>query len=64
MNTMKICKFGKEKILLFIYIFHIYVQSCHFDRTSNNKFSVEFGIFVIVIFFNPCRVLKVGDNFE
>ena len=43
---------------------NIYVQSCHFDRMSNDKFSVEFGIFVIVIFFNRDRVLKFGDNFK
>ena len=34
--------------------------SCHFDRTSNDKFCVEFWMFVIVMFFNPSRVLKFG----
>ena len=34
--------------------------SCHFDRASNDKFSVEFLIFGIVIFFNHDRVLKFG----
>ena len=35
--------------------------SCHFDRASNDKFSLEFWIFGIVIFFNHDRVLKFGD---
>ena len=34
--------------------------SCHFDRASNDEFSVEFWIFVIVAFFNRSRVLKFG----
>jgi hypothetical protein len=34
--------------------------SCHFEGASNDKFSVEFWIFVIVIFFNLNRVLKFG----
>ena len=32
--------------------------SCHFDRASNDKFSVEVLIIVIVIFFNRSQVLK------
>ena len=32
--------------------------SCHFDRASNDKFSVEF--LIIVIFFNYSQVLKLG----
>ena len=32
--------------------------SCNFDRASNDKFSVEFWIFVIVIVANHDRVLK------
>ena len=34
--------------------------SCHFDRASNDKFSVEYWIFGIVIFFNRGPVLKFG----
>ena len=34
--------------------------SCHQMGASNDKFSVQFGIFVIVVFFNPGRVLKFG----
>ena len=33
-------------------------------KFGKDKFSVEFGIFVIGIFFNCGRVLKFGDNFE
>ena len=42
---------------------------CHFDTVSNNKFSVKFYIFVIVMFFNCSCVLKFvapsdsSDNF-
>ena len=32
--------------------------SCHFDRESNDEFSVEFWTFVIVMFFNRSWVLK------
>ena len=34
--------------------------SYHFNRVSNDKFSVEFWIFVIVMVFNYGRVLKFG----
>ena len=34
--------------------------SCLFDRASNDEFSVEFWIYVIVMFFNGDWVLKVG----
>ena len=32
--------------------------SCHFYRSSNDQFSVEFFIIVIVLFFNHSQVLK------
>ena len=48
--------------------------SCHLDRVSNDEFSVEFWIFVIVLFCNRSQVLKFEapsrvplvkrDNFE
>ena len=34
--------------------------SYHFDRATNDEFSVEFWIFVIVMFFNHGWVLKFG----
>ena len=34
--------------------------SCHFNRASNDEFSVKFWIFVIVMFFNRGQVLKFG----
>ena len=36
--------------------------SCHLDRASNAKIGVECQIFVIVIFFNYCRVLQFGAH--
>ena len=36
--------------------------SCHFDRASNDEFSVKFRIFVIVLFFNHGQVLKFGAS--
>ena len=34
--------------------------SCHFDRASYEESSVEFRIFVTLMFFNHGRVLKLG----
>ena len=34
--------------------------SCHFYRSSNDQFSVEFLIIVIVMVFNGSQVLKFG----
>ena len=34
--------------------------SCHFDRMSNDEFSVKFGIYVIVLFINRDQVMKFG----
>ena len=64
----KYSNLGKKKFYyVFIYIFlynHVILTGCHFDRISNDKFSVEFWIFVIGIFSYCGRVLKFGDNFE
>ena len=38
---------------------HLRSGSCHFNRASNDKFSVQFWIIVIVMFFNHSQVLKL-----
>ena len=35
-------------------------ESCRFDKASNDEFSVEFLLIVIVMFFNRSQVLKFG----
>ena len=36
--------------------FLIMSGSCHFDRVSNDEFSVKFGLFVIILFFKRNQV--------
>ena len=49
-----------KKTNQFLVLFDLRSGSCHFNRASNDKFSVEFWIFGIVIFFNWGWVLKFG----
>ena len=39
---------------------HFRSGSCHFDRSSNDEFSIEFLIIVIVMFVNCSQALKFG----
>ena len=51
---------NSENVIISVCFFTLMSGSCHLNRASNDKFSVEFWIFGIVIFFNRGRVLKFG----
>ena len=53
-------QFFNQKIWKCLSVSSLMFGSCHFNRVSIDKFSVEFWIFGIVIFFNCGRVLKFG----
>ena len=51
-----------SRIQNFLFVIVLMSGSCHLDRASNVKISVECQIFVIVIFFNFGQVLQFGAH--
>ena len=52
--------FTKNESRNLLDFFRLMSGSCHFDRLSNDEFSVKFWRFVIIMFFNCGWVWKLG----